>query len=320
MKNNKRHKLLPANPFRRIEGIDSLILGKQVFRLLRIEPSFPAYKEVHINAELVELVMEYEHHCSKVMLLNTQLRNEGGISWDTINGNSNTSFIIVTTAVSFLKEDYHNKPARLDEQLVAAIIEIVRALFYKLFLLEEISSSPFTAQQFHNRGHAHRLLGDPDKAVSDYTMAILLDPENPLYYFSRGSCFFKIKKDAITAIKDIDDALALVHNELQPHSIDILFLRSRLLKEIGLAKEAIESLRICVPIFSFLVYNVEWDENGEGQLNQRDRTNIVFIVDQLQACVQFCESFAQEYPSETDVVMPLQHIKSELQKITNIVL
>jgi tetratricopeptide (TPR) repeat protein len=61
---------------------------------------------------------------------------------------------------------------------------------------------------FNNRGVAHRLNGEYDKALQDYEQAIRLNPGSPSYYNNRG-IIYRIKHDYDRAIADYDEAIWL---------------------------------------------------------------------------------------------------------------
>ena len=61
------------------------------------------------------------------------------------------------------------------------------------------------------RGQALRETGQQDRAISDYTEAIRLAPNNATYYALRGDIWFAIEQYA-KAIADYDEAIRLDPN------------------------------------------------------------------------------------------------------------
>jgi lipoprotein NlpI len=64
------------------------------------------------------------------------------------------------------------------------------------------------ASAYHNRGLAHAKLGDPDRAITDFSEAIRLDPGNPDTFVSRGSAY-SAKGDLARAMANFDDVLRI---------------------------------------------------------------------------------------------------------------
>jgi tetratricopeptide (TPR) repeat protein len=68
--------------------------------------------------------------------------------------------------------------------------------------------NPRTAGDFQTRGELWRREGDSDKAVADFTAAIELDPQKPIFYLERGLTL-AAKKENEKAMADCDQALRL---------------------------------------------------------------------------------------------------------------
>lgn len=64
------------------------------------------------------------------------------------------------------------------------------------------------AEIFNDRGLAHRLKGDIDRAIQDYSQAIKLNPKSAITYNNRGVAYDK-KGDYERAIADYDQAIKL---------------------------------------------------------------------------------------------------------------
>ena len=62
--------------------------------------------------------------------------------------------------------------------------------------------------QSDNRANAHRVKGDNDRAIADYTDAIRLDPNFVTAYYNRGVTY-RAKGDSDRAIADYTAAITL---------------------------------------------------------------------------------------------------------------
>ena len=68
-----------------------------------------------------------------------------------------------------------------------------------------IERNPKDVVPYHNRGDAYSLKGDVDRAISDYTKAIVLNPNYAPAYNSRGRAYAS-KGDYIRAVDDVTKA------------------------------------------------------------------------------------------------------------------
>ena len=73
-----------------------------------------------------------------------------------------------------------------------------------------IQRNPKDVVAYHNRGDAYGLKGDIDRAISDYTKAIVLDPNYVPAYNSRGRAYVS-KGDYVRAVDDVTRAGELTH-------------------------------------------------------------------------------------------------------------
>src|SRR5258708_15863742 len=67
---------------------------------------------------------------------------------------------------------------------------------------------------YTEHGRVCFMLGYADKAISDYTKAIVLKPDYVVAYFGRGGLYYKLKRYA-EAIKDITEAIRLRPNNAE---------------------------------------------------------------------------------------------------------
>jgi tetratricopeptide (TPR) repeat protein len=70
---------------------------------------------------------------------------------------------------------------------------------------EIIERNPRDAIAYHNRGDAYGLKGDIERAISDYTKAIVLSPNYAPAYHSRGRAYVS-KGDYVRAVDDVTRA------------------------------------------------------------------------------------------------------------------
>ena len=71
-----------------------------------------------------------------------------------------------------------------------------------------IRKSPLKARPYCNRGNAYSDRGDYDRAISDYTQAIKIDPNCALAYYNRGNSY-KDKGDFDQAVRDYNKAIEI---------------------------------------------------------------------------------------------------------------
>ncbi len=86
-----------------------------------------------------------------------------------------------------------------------------------------IEHNPKDVVAYHNRGEAYGLKGDSDRAISDYTKAIVLDPSYVPAYNSRGRAYVS-KGDYVRAVDDVTRAGELTHKPVpkpQPSSAGV---------------------------------------------------------------------------------------------------
>ena len=77
---------------------------------------------------------------------------------------------------------------------------------------EVIQRNPRDAIAYHNRAEAYSLKGDIDRAISDYTKAIVLDPNYAPAYNGRGRAYVS-KGDYVRAVDDVTRAGELTRKE-----------------------------------------------------------------------------------------------------------
>ena len=77
-----------------------------------------------------------------------------------------------------------------------------------VLIMDKIVLKDSLAHDFFTRGNMKKDIGLKNEAISDYTIAIKRDPENPYYYFGRGLTFHEIN-ELDSAISDYTNALKL---------------------------------------------------------------------------------------------------------------
>jgi tetratricopeptide (TPR) repeat protein len=77
-----------------------------------------------------------------------------------------------------------------------------------------IERNPKDVVAYHNRGEAYELRGEVDRAISDYTKAIVLDPNYAPAYNGRGRAYVS-KGDYVRAVDDVTRAGELTR-KVQP--------------------------------------------------------------------------------------------------------
>ena len=74
-----------------------------------------------------------------------------------------------------------------------------------------IERNPKDVVPYHNRGDAYGLKGDVDRAISDYTKAMVFNPNYAPAYNSRGRAYAS-KGDYVRAVDDVTKAGELARN------------------------------------------------------------------------------------------------------------
>ncbi len=105
------------------------------------------------------------------------------------------------------------KAVNLDNKYALAYSNLGLAKFYKDSvsglpeLNRAIELDPKSAVSYFNRGNFHRTSYDLEKAVADYTKAVLLHGTKSKYYNSRGMAYF-LMGDGVAAVQDFSTAVA----------------------------------------------------------------------------------------------------------------
>ncbi len=105
------------------------------------------------------------------------------------------------------------KAVSLDSKYALAYSYLGLAKFYKTSVFgitdmnRAIQLDPKSAVAYFNRGNFHRGSYDLEKAIADYTQAILLHGTKPKYYNSRGMAYFQLG-DGVAAVQDFSTAVA----------------------------------------------------------------------------------------------------------------
>ncbi len=84
-------------------------------------------------------------------------------------------------------------------------------------LLDQALNKTPDARLFYSRGITYDLMDNREKAIDDLTSAISLDPENPSYYFERGSILSYPIGDDNQAIQDFKRVIQLEPKHVGAH-------------------------------------------------------------------------------------------------------
>ena len=99
---------------------------------------------------------------------------------------------------------------------------------------KSLKSSPLLLNTFFRRAIAQERLGKLDKAISDYTLVIQVEPKHHQAYFNRSGLYMTKGKYDL-ALKDVDDAL-----RLDPTNVQYLKNRALILRKKGMYMPAIK--------------------------------------------------------------------------------
>lgn len=124
-------------------------------------------------------------------------------------------FILFLVSIFFYS--WGNKSVRSMLILLIIITGVYAALAYKRNIIwqngvslwdDTISKSPRKARPYNERGFIHLLKGDYDRAVSDFTLALKIDPSYINAYHNRGITYIK-KEDYPSALIDFTQAISI---------------------------------------------------------------------------------------------------------------
>ena len=93
------------------------------------------------------------------------------------------------------------------------------------------------AEEYYNQGEIHRHKGEYDQAISDYTIALGINPSYAEAYCNRGNAY-QSKDHYDQAISDYNKAL-----EINPGYAAAYFSKALACDEVGRISEAIEAYR-----------------------------------------------------------------------------
>ena len=113
------------------------------------------------------------------------------------------------------------------------VVPLEEATRYYTSVLENGISN---ASAYNNRGVAWRTMGEPDKAIADYTAAIRANPTKAMNYANRARCYAFDKEEYDQALADFDEAI-----RLQPDSAPYHEARGNVLRRQGKWDEALKS-------------------------------------------------------------------------------
>jgi tetratricopeptide (TPR) repeat protein len=84
-----------------------------------------------------------------------------------------------------------------------------KAVHYLSWIIESGGvSKKNLGNALYNRGNAHYYLGAYDKAIEDYSRALVLDPDNPEVLYNRGNSYAEVG-DHARAIEDYSRSIAI---------------------------------------------------------------------------------------------------------------
>jgi tetratricopeptide (TPR) repeat protein len=105
-----------------------------------------------------------------------------------------------------------------------------------------LAQNPGNGEALLSRGIAHHNLGEPAKAVEDFSRALPLLPESPLLYYSRGFSYHVLERYA-DALRDFNRAI-----ELEPDDAQSYHRRGNTWSSLGNEAAALEDLNRAVDL------------------------------------------------------------------------
>jgi len=112
---------------------------------------------------------------------------------------------------------------------------------------DTVRKSPHKARAYNNRGNAYNDMGRYDRAISDFTTAIELNPGYTDAYYNRGNTFFR-NGNTVQAISDLSQA---VH--LSPKYADAYYNRGVIFTVQGKYGQAISDYTKAIELNPFMV-------------------------------------------------------------------
>lgn len=86
-----------------------------------------------------------------------------------------------------------------------------------IIILDRCISINNDSRLYYARGRHQDMLGHPDSAANDFTLAIQLDPRNPNYYMKRACIYAYQLHNAEQAIYDFKNAIKLEYENVDAH-------------------------------------------------------------------------------------------------------
>ena len=128
--------------------------------------------------------------------------------------------------------------------------------------LRNLTKRQLLSHCLNTRGNVYVNKGDIDKAIEDYTKAIVLDPQFAIAYNNRG-CVFEMKGDYVKAIQDCTKAISI-----DPNHMKAFYNRGNSLAAKGDFDEAIQDYTAAIsidPKYANAYYNrgLAYKEKGD---------------------------------------------------------
>lgn len=281
--------IIPRNPFERSCGPDSSAIAKQVFRLLRSCGYPSVHRPVAITPDLVEQVTSLINHTGRVHVVAGSLAVASDVDWSGLEGMALDPPEILDAAFHELAGRHLGKSVRFDATLIAEIHEAVQGAYYRDFLEEILTADPVSALEFYHRGNARCEAGSHESAIKDYTVAIALDPMEPLFFRARSACLLNDLGDALSANIDARRACELVDVWIRPMDLQSFVLKARVAAALGEGEEAVRCLMEFSRDAREIIRVASWDNEGMGTMTNGVTFNAECIREEvLQARQILC--------------------------------
>jgi hypothetical protein len=275
-------RILPRNPYQKVSGPTSEVIGKSVLRLLRSGSELPVYRSVYLSHGMVKKLLGIIYHCNRVNGLADCLMKGPEIEWEFLAGFEMETDDLIERVIVRLREDYPAMTGQLAEKLIERINDAVSFEGIESFTKQFVKSDPETSSDFQNRGNARDQAGDHEGAIQDYTRAIEMEPSEVIYRLARARCRYKHKGELELALIDVTGAVELCRMkrpllDFAPH-----LLRAEIQAHLGHLDESISSLEEFAAVVADLIAQAEWDETGMGDFSNGSRVNGEWILDEVE--------------------------------------
>jgi len=312
MKNKDRKRIIPRNNNFTLDGNHLQPYYKRLFRFVRMDDSLPVHKKVEITPELFMGLWGIERHLLKIIKIQDSLSNGQPIDWEQVEEGIAYPETLLLRAYQILKEKYETEQPVLNEEFLKEIHDSICSAFHIIYPNPRKGSVPKSADGFYNRGNQRIFEKKYDEALSDFSRANELEPNNHLYEFTIGQYWFRYGHDCQTALTWIDKAISHIRSGDIFELICYHELRLEICSAIGEYYKSVKSLQIATGTLCFLIERLNW-KDGEASLGEGKAIYAEGIRVSLSQAIQNAEHLLTRVDSV--LASQVQEILGTLKKL-----